>query len=125
MIRKCYTHNDRYYTPFFKKTQALIFREKIPSGKRWAAGPSVVSILPGQRETGGGYTPKIPNISRPKRANQPAGQLFNSGKILCKEQNFSAVGARLLALDKLYHTLEVSGRGVWGRGQSAPQQGDL
>ena len=44
-------------------------------------------------------------------------------KTVYRAQAFSVMGAHLLALDKLTPTTKDPGRGVWGRGQSAPQQG--
>ena len=48
--------------------------------KHWAAGPRGTTSLPGQREIERGYTPRLPDGSRPKQAKQIAGQLCDSGK---------------------------------------------
>ena len=48
--------------------------------KHWAAGPRGMTSLPGQRETERGYTPRLPNGSRPKQAKQLAGQLLDNDK---------------------------------------------
>ena len=48
--------------------------------KHWAAGPRGMTALPSQNKIGTGYTARFPDISRPEQANQPAGQLPDSGK---------------------------------------------